>query len=393
MGIKILVNNTNLCVGGGVQKALQFFISCCQWGQGNKWHFVFSAEVASSINSSELPDWITYSVSEHTPAHIVAGRSSRRQLSEEENSFDPDVVFSVFGPNYVRFRRPHLMGFAIPWITNPDSLSWTTISSPMRRVLFYLRLRYYSYWVRFADEWLFETQASSDGFLTNLNLNGSVHVIPNSCSEFYYQAIGNDIAKHPLIPVLEQGDIVLLTFTSYKPHKNIEIIPEIAQFLRATVPKKRYRFVMSLPENAAAWGSLIADARRRGVEDCLLTVGHVPVAEGPSLYAGCDALFLPSIMEVFSATYPEAMAMGKPIITSDLPFAHDVCRDAACYFDPTSATAAARAIVSVMDNQQYRDELVSAGKLRLPDFGTSKDRFQAVVDILENMVSKHGKAS
>lgn len=35
---------------------------------------------------------------------------------------------------------------------------------------------------------------------------------------------------------------------------------------------------------------------------------------------------MPTVLEVFSATYPEAMAL--PIVTSDLDFARDICDNA-----------------------------------------------------------------
>ena len=45
-------------------------------------------------------------------------------------------------------------------------------------------------------------------------------------------------------------------------------------------------------------------------------------------------MFLPTFLECFSASYAEAMLMKKPIITSNLGFAQNVCKDAAVYFDP-----------------------------------------------------------
>ncbi len=43
---------------------------------------------------------------------------------------------------------------------------------------------------------------------------------------------------------------------------------------------------------------------------------------------------MPTLLECFSASYLEAMYMKKIIFTSDLPFAHTVCKDAAFYFAP-----------------------------------------------------------
>ena len=116
-----------------------------------------------------------------------------------------------------------------------------------------------------------------------------------------------------------------------------------------------------------------------------MNIGPQPVTSGPALYKSCDALFLPTVLETFTATYPEAMCMQKPIITSDLDFARDICRDAAFYFDPTNSKEAAEAIISVADDKNLSNKLVEAGRRRLDDFGTPRIRFDMYMDILNNL--------
>lgn len=38
---------------------------------------------------------------------------------------------------------------------------------------------------------------------------------------------------------------------------------------------------------------------------------------------------MPSLLECFTATYPEAMRMERPIVTTDLAFAQGLCGEAA----------------------------------------------------------------
>ena len=51
-------------------------------------------------------------------------------------------------------------------------------------------------------------------------------------------------------------------------------------------------------------------------------LGKININQCPHLYVQSDAVFLPTLLECFSASYAEAMLMKKPIITSDLGFAH-----------------------------------------------------------------------
>ncbi len=57
-----------------------------------------------------------------------------------------------------------------------------------------------------------------------------------------------------------------------------------------------------------------------------------------TLYQSVDACIFPSICESFGHPLVEAMAMGKPLICADRPYAHELCGDYATYVDPLDAT-------------------------------------------------------
>ena len=391
--MRILVNTANLCVGGGVQKAVQFFLACRRFGQDHRWRFVLSPQVTASLDTVETPEWMSAIAIDASPARIVAGRPTRRRLRREEADFRPDIVFSVSGPSYHRFRRPHLMGFAIGWITHPSDLAWASLGPLGRRIMFGLRLKYYTFWARFADEWLLQTETAAAGMARVMGADRRrFHVVPNSCSDYYFAARDDGAAGGPRARHQEDA-FRLLVITSYKAHKNLEIIQEVAAAVRARGAHRRCRFVLTLREDSPPWRALHDRARRLGVADDVTTVGPVLVSEGPGVFADCDAVFLPTVLETFSATYPEAMCMDRPIVTSDLDFARDICRDAAVYFDPTDPVAAAGAVAEVVDDEDLRRRLVAVGRRRLTDFGTCQERFGAVVRILEDMVSRYGGVS
>ena len=58
------------------------------------------------------------------------------------------------------------------------------------------------------------------------------------------------------------------------------------------------------------------------MENRIINVGPIKSAECPSLYSECDIMFFSTLLECFSASYAEAMIMKKPIITTDMGFAH-----------------------------------------------------------------------
>ena len=79
------------------------------------------------------------------------------------------------------------------------------------------------------------------------------------------------------------------------------------------------------------------------------------------------------------------MTIGKPILTSDLDFAHEVCGDAALYFNPTSPEAIAEAVNRVIENRELRRKLVGRGRERLTSFDNPNNRLKTIIDfIVEN---------
>jgi glycosyltransferase involved in cell wall biosynthesis len=96
-------------------------------------------------------------------------------------------------------------------------------------------------------------------------------------------------------------------------------------------------------------------------------------------------MFLPTLLECFTATYPEAMRMEKPIITTDMEFARGLCKDAACYYSPVDAAEAAEAIYKVATDKEYAARLVKNGKKQLQAFDNYEQRAEKLIKILEEI--------
>ena len=81
-----------------------------------------------------------------------------------------------------------------------------------------------------------------------------------------------------------------------------------------------------------------------------------------------DAMVFPSLAESFGLGLAEAMAAGCPIAAADMEYAHDVCGDAAIYFDPNDPGNMAEVISELLANKETQDRLREKGEKR-------KDRF------------------
>ena len=78
--------------------------------------------------------------------------------------------------------------------------------------------------------------------------------------------------------------------------------------------------------------------------------GRVPERDLVELYRSASALVFPSLYEGFGLPPLEAMACGCPVAVADVGALPEVCGDAARYFDPSSPSEIADAILDVLAN-------------------------------------------
>ena len=161
-------------------------------------------------------------------------------------------------------------------------------------------------------------------------------------------------------------------------HKNFEIIPKTIEVLKSR-GVTNVKFVVTLPKEQ------FKEAFGDNPSSNIINVGFVPTLEGASLYKECDFMFLPTLLECFSASYAEAMVMKKPILTSDLGFAHTVCKDAAVYFDPDDAYDVADKIIRLINSPEQQAELVSMGTEQLSQFGSAQQRAIKILELCKEI--------
>jgi len=115
-------------------------------------------------------------------------------------------------------------------------------------------------------------------------------------------------------------------------------------------------------------------------------VGRVTLNEVIELYRSAHICFMPSLLETFSASYPEAMAMGRPIVASDLDFARAVCKEAAVYFRAASPAAAADAVLRLIGDQVLWDECIDNGRQVLETLPTARRKYEMFVASIRKTV-------
>lgn len=83
--------------------------------------------------------------------------------------------------------------------------------------------------------------------------------------------------------------------------------------------------------------------------DCVDERGRLSDGEVRRLIGDARALLLPSFAEGFGMPVPEALALGTPVICSDLPALREAGGDVPCYLDPLDGPAWRRAVLGYAD--------------------------------------------
>lgn len=277
-----------------------------------------------------------------------------------------EAVLTIFGPSKWIPRCPHLCGFARAQIVLKDSpylkrISWKT------KIKFFIWKQAFK---KSSRVFYTENEIISELLPSVLGKNIRVFTVTN-----YYNQIFEDksLWRELRLPLFEGA--TFLTLASNYPHKNLTIAVLISKILKSKHPNFKFRFVFTIEQSSYI-------SLDDSIKNNFVFIGNVDISECPHLYQQCSVVFNPSLMECFSATYPEAMKMGKPIVTTDLAFSRGLCGDAACYYSPIDAESAADALYKVSTNRKYSQYLVEQGKYRLNSFDNYEQRTKKLINII-----------
>lgn len=137
------------------------------------------------------------------------------------------------------------------------------------------------------------------------------------------------------------------------------------------------QFLLTLPEE-----KFVQISARSAHKEYLVNKGPIAPDQLASVYNDSDFVFIPSLLETFSSSFPEAMHCGKPIICADRPYARQLCGDAALYFDPHDPENAAIVIERLLSDVPLQENLRQSGYRKLKEMETPDSRAQKILDQL-----------
>lgn len=114
----------------------------------------------------------------------------------------------------------------------------------------------------------------------------------------------------------------------------------------------------------------------------IVFTGHVSDGELISLYKNAMAFIYPSLYEGFGIPPIEAMSFGCPVMVSDIEVLHEVCGDAAVFFNPTDDNEIRDRILLLAHTPLLCNELRDRGYENIKRFSwnNSARRLKEIID-------------
>lgn len=376
--MRIIINGSSIYKGGAEQVALSFIHECRKYPE-HEYHVVIRSNLGDQIDQDEFPANFRFYLIEKRPASSpFQFLKVMRWLDKLEKSIHPDCVISTGGHGYWRPRVPIAGGFNIPHYIYPESPYFNTLSWK-KRIFWKVKRKVHLYFYNRLDAIFVQTDDVRDRLGKVLSSGAPIYIVSNTVNSCFLRE------QHAKLKLAEKetGELRFLTVSSYYPHKNLGIIKFVVKHLEEK-GLHGFKFVLTLPSEKF-------DLLFRDMDHRVVNVGPVRIDECPSLYQECDFMFLPTLLECFSASYAEAMAMRKPILTSDMSFAHTVCKDAAVYFDPMDPGDIADKIIALLADESKQEFLRNRGDEILQTYSFAENRARKYLEICAEISSKQNR--
>jgi len=157
-------------------------------------------------------------------------------------------------------------------------------------------------------------------------------------------------------------------------YKNVRVIAEAMRRVRSTLPEAT--LFLTWPDDHEL-------NKVEGIRGC----GYLDAGSLREAYDLASLLVLPSLAETVGLPMLEAMSVGTPVLAADRSYAHDICEDAAVFFDPLNADDFARKVIDLLTNPTRLSELSARGK-QLVERRAANRPYQRMIDAVVESASR-----
>ncbi len=189
------------------------------------------------------------------------------------------------------------------------------------------------------------------------------------------------------LPLKEKfgADFILLTVRKFYHRKGIQDVINAMPQVIEQCPKACFVII--------GYGPLEEELKQLtanlNLQDHVKFLGRLPNEELPPYYAAADAFIIPSHEEAFGVVAAEAMAMGKPLISTAVGGLKEVADDkVALIVPPRDPDSVARAIVTLYHSPHLRETMGQAGLHEVREVFNWDRAARQYIDLYEKVLTQ-----
>ncbi|WP_243366962.1 glycosyltransferase family 4 protein [Fundidesulfovibrio soli] len=179
---------------------------------------------------------------------------------------------------------------------------------------------------------------------------------------------------------------------NFWPHKNHAVLLTALGLHAAANPGSGLKLVLTGADTGAA-AELRQAAQAMNLGERVLFTGYVSDEDLAALTSVALALIFPSLFEGYGMPVAEAMAMGVPVLCSNVTSLPEVGGDAVLLFDPRKPEDVAAAMTRIASEPGLAAELSQKGRARAASFGGSQRMARDYLDLLDEAIRGLGAQS
>lgn len=177
-------------------------------------------------------------------------------------------------------------------------------------------------------------------------------------------------------PDLEQSEregskLFLIYVGNAYPHKNLERLLDAIKILTSNYSLPTTHLTIVCPRDIFSQ-RLNLQIKEKNLTKFVEVKGYLAAKSLVALFAKATAYVFPSLSEGFGIPGLNAMAVGLPVVASDIPVLKEVYGNAALYFNPHKAQDIAAKIAKVITDKKTKSDLVASGKEQVKKYSWQK---------------------
>lgn len=372
--MRILINaiSTKKHSGGAYQIAYNFLIKTIDHPE-IEWIYVVSEDL-DEILPIKLKQSSYYFRFPTQPNFRHSYLKVKKALKDLEHRVKPDLIYSITAPSYFTFDSVEVMRFTNPWVTHPNKYSWAslTFAKKIKTVIYCWNQRRM---MKKVQHFITQSETTRQGIIRITGVDcENVKVVHNVLPQVFKTL--------STVPTFKDNNWVDIACVGAPvPHKNFDILPNVIKELNDN-GINNVRFHVTIAANEPVLKAYEAELKPFNMEDRIVTHGRCSQEELAKMYRQCQLCFLPTLLEVFSASTLEAMYFRLPIVATDFSFNQDVMGDSCLYYEPMNAKKAAEQIKAYLEDKSLQEDMKQKMDKRLALFGDYDKHFNDILSFL-----------